>query len=87
MLLPNIKYNGGKICIFSTHLLSLNSNFLKFGSLGKPFNDVRPTFMRLRDSKLQNSSVRPVIVVLRQLSKFNSLICNANVVKKIFSLR
>lgn len=55
-------------------LLSLSSNFLRFGSLGKPFSDVKPTFMRLRISKLQNSSVNPTMFVLRQLSKLSSFI-------------
>lgn len=50
--------------------------FLRFGSLGNPLRLVRPTFIKLRDSRLTNSSVRPTMLVLRQLSKFNSLIWN-----------
>lgn len=56
------------------YLLSDNSNFLRLGSLGKFFSDVRPTFIKLSFSKTVNSSVKPSMEVLRQLSKFSSLI-------------
>ena len=50
--------------------------FVKFGNLGNPFNVVSPTLIKLSDSRLLNASVRPVICVARQLSRFNSLIYN-----------
>lgn len=56
------------------YLLSLNSSFLKLGSFGKPLREVRPTLIRLKLSRLTNSSVNPTMQVLRQLSKFNSVI-------------
>ena len=59
-----------------THLLSDNSNFLRLGNLGKLRNDVRPTLIKLSFSNAVNSSVKPSIDVLRQLSKLSSLICN-----------
>lgn len=61
--------------IFITHLLSESSNFLRFGNFGKPFSVVKPTLIKLNDSNAVNSSVKPTIVVLRQLSRFNSVIC------------
>lgn len=57
-----------------TNLLSESSNFFSFGSFGKPFNVVSPTFIKLSVSNAVNSSVRPTIFVLRQLSKFKSVI-------------
>lgn len=48
--------------------------FLRLDSLGKPFRLVRPTLMRLSDSNAINSSVRPTICVLLQLSRTSSLI-------------
>lgn len=54
--------------------LSLSSNFWRLGNLGNPFKLVRPTLIKLSDSKLTNSSVNPTMVVLRQLSKLSSLI-------------
>lgn len=58
-----------------THLLSDNSNFLRLGSLGKLLSDVTPTFIKLSFSNAVNSSVKPSMLVLRQLSKLSSLIC------------
>lgn len=57
-------------------LLSESSSFLNFGSFGKPFNVVRPTLLRLKISKLTYSSVSPIMLVLRQLSRFSSLTWN-----------
>lgn len=59
----------------TTHLLSDNSNFLRLGNLGKVLNDVRPTLIKLSFSNAVNSSVKPSIDVLRQLSRLSSLIC------------
>ena len=58
--------------------LSLSSSFLSFGNLGKPLSVVRPTFIRLRDSKFSYSSLRPSICVARALSRFNSLTWKTN---------
>ena len=55
-------------------LLSLSSNRLSFGNLGKPLSVVRPTLIKLSDSKLTYSSLRPSICVARALSRFNSSI-------------
>lgn len=63
------------------HLLSDNSNFLRLGNLGKFFNVVKPTFIRLSFSNAVNSSVKPSIELLRQLSKLSSLIYNKNNIK------
>lgn len=60
------------------YLLSDNSNRVRFGSFGKPLSVVRPTLMRLNASRAVKSSVRPTMFVLRQLSKFNSVICKKN---------
>lgn len=60
---------------FVVYLLSDNSSFFRLGNLGKPFRVVRPTLIRLSDSRDVYSSVRPTILVLRQLSRFNSVIC------------
>lgn len=68
------------------YLLSLNSNFLKLGNLGNPLRDVKPTLIKLKTSKLQNSSVRPTILVLLQLSKFKSLICNSKNIMLLLAL-
>lgn len=54
----------------------MSITLLRLGSFGNPFRLVRPTLMRLRDSKSTNSSVNPTIAVLRQLSRFNSVIWN-----------
>jgi len=48
--------------------------FLRLGSLGNPLRLVSPTLIRLSDSRPTNSSVRPTMVVLLQLSRFSSLI-------------
>ena len=56
-------------------LLSLSSNRLSFGNLGNPLSVVRPTLIKLSDSKLTYSSLRPSICVARALSRFNSSIC------------
>lgn len=61
-----------------TYLLSESSNFLRLGSLGNPFNDVRPTLIKLSDSNAVYSSVSPTILVLLQLSKLSSVICELN---------
>ena len=55
---------------------TLRLTFFKLGKLGKPFSDVNPTFIKLRDSSVLNSSVKPSTCDARQLSKFNSFICN-----------
>ena len=55
-------------------LLSLSSNRLSFGNLGKPLSVVRPTLIKLSDSKLTYSSLRPSICVARALSRFSSSI-------------
>lgn len=55
--------------------LSLSSSFFSLGSFGKPFSEVRPTLMRLSLVRFANSSVRPTIFVLRQLSRFSSVTC------------
>lgn len=47
--------------------------FWRFGKLGKPFNDVSPTLMRLSDRRFLNSSVRPETWVALQLSKISSV--------------
>lgn len=57
-------------------LLSESSNFLSLGRVGKPFRVVKPTLLRLSISRLVYSSVRPTTLVLRQLSRFNSLTWN-----------
>lgn len=57
------------------YLLSESSNLRKLRNFGKFLSETSPTFMRLRLSKAENASVSPSIFVLRQLSKFNSLIC------------
>ena len=46
--------------------------FFNLGSPGNPFNDVNPTLINDKFSKLLNSSVSPTIVVDRQLSRFSS---------------
>lgn len=46
--------------------------FFNLGSPGSPFNDVNPTFISDKFSKLLNSSVSPTIVVDRQLSRLSS---------------
>lgn len=51
--------------------LSDNSNLFKWANLGKHFNDVKPTLMRLNDSRFTYSS-KPTILVLLQLSRFRS---------------
>lgn len=68
-------YEWNSSLCWETHLLSDSSNFFSFGSFGKPFNVVSPTFIKLSVSNAVNSSVRPTIFVLRQLSKFKSVIC------------
>ena len=66
--------------ISTQHMLAQNIEefdfvtFRRFGRLGKPFSVVRPTLMRLRDSRSLKSSVKPSICVARQLSRFKSLI-------------
>jgi len=54
--------------------------FLRLGNFGKPFRLVRPTLIRLNDSRALNSFVRPTICVLRQLSRTSSLICNMRII-------
>lgn len=65
-----------------TNYTPFNTNepltFFKLGNLGNPLRLVRPTLIRLSDSKLMNSSVRPTMLVLLQLSKIRSFICNKN---------
>ena len=46
--------------------------FFNLGSPGNPFNDVNPTLINDKFSKLLNSSVSPTIVVDRQLSRLSS---------------
>ena len=53
----------------------LQLTFRKLGSLGNPLRLVSPTLIRLSDSNPTNSSLRPTIVVLLQLSRFSSFIC------------
>ena len=60
-------------------LLSLSSNRLSFGNLGKPLSVVRPTLIKLSDSKLTYSSLRPSICVARALSRFSSSIWKGKV--------
>ena len=70
--------NKGQSCrVWSPLLirLSLNSNFLSLANLGNPLRVVKPTLIRLRDSKLTYSSDRPSICVALALSKLSSLIC------------
>jgi len=54
----------------------VNHTFFRFGKFGKPLSVVRPTLIRLSDSRALKSSVRPEICVDRQLSRFKSTICN-----------
>lgn len=65
--------------------LSLNSSLCKFGNFGKPFSDVKPTFIRLNTRKFVKSSVRPTILVLRQLSRFNSSTWKRNMFLKNYA--
>lgn len=44
------------------------------GSFGNPLRLVRPTLIRLNVSRFVNSSLRPTMLVLLQLSRFNSAI-------------
>ncbi len=53
--------------------------FFRLGKLGRPFSVVRPTLMRLNDSKFLKSAVKPSINVALQLSRLSSLICNTKV--------
>lgn len=65
------------ICIFKyTKSDKWIRTFLRLDKFGKPFKLVRPTLMRLNDSRETNSFVKPTICVLRQLSRTSSLICN-----------
>lgn len=75
LISKNCAFGGGEKKEKSNYLLSDNSNFFKLGNFGKPFNDVKPTLIKLSVSNAVNSSVRPTIFVLRQLSKFSSVIC------------
>jgi len=53
--------------------------FLRFGKLGKPLSEVSPLLLSVSVSRLVYWSVRPVIWVASQLSRFNSSTCNANI--------
>lgn len=50
------------------------TTFFRLGSFGNPLRLVRPTLIRLNVSRFVNSSLRPTMLVLLQLSRFNSAI-------------
>jgi len=69
-----LKLKSDSIC-FSAYAQQTYT-FFRFGKSGKPLSVVRPTLMRLSDSRALKSSVRPEICVERQLSRFKSAIYN-----------
>ena len=68
----NIFYYPHKKHAKKTTTYQSKLTFFNLGSPGSPFNDVNPTFISDKFSKLLNSSVSPTIVVDRQLSRLSS---------------
>lgn len=70
--LRNLRYYPHKKHAKKTTTYQSKLTFFNLGSPGSPFNDVNPTFISDKFSKLLNSSVSPTIVVDRQLSRLSS---------------